>query len=88
VVDYWLNKLIFDLQAPAAMAEYRADREAVMARYPLAPAARDALRADDIAGLVRRGVSPLLVRMYGYVVQVPEADFVRQIEASAAQGAS
>ena len=83
MVDYWLNKLIFDLQGPATMAEYRSDRVAVIERYSLAPAARCALLNDDITALVRRGVNPYLVRMYGYVAQVPEESFVRQIEAAA-----
>jgi Aromatic-ring-opening dioxygenase LigAB, LigA subunit len=82
LVDYWLNKLIFDLQAPAPMAEYRADRAKVIARYSLSPAARTALLDDDITALVHRGVNPYLVRMYGYVAQVPEASFVQQIEAA------
>lgn len=85
MVDYWLNKLIFDLQSPATMAQYRLDRTTVIARYTLAPAARDALLNDDITTLYRRGVNPYLVRMYGYVAQVPEDSFVRQIEAAANQ---
>jgi Aromatic-ring-opening dioxygenase LigAB, LigA subunit len=82
MIDYWLNKLIFDLQAPATMAEFRADRAAVIARYALEPEASAALLNNDITTLVRRGVNPYLVRMYGYVAQVPEDSFVRQIEAS------
>ena len=30
--DYWLSKLFWDLQQPAAQAEYRADRVAVLER--------------------------------------------------------
>ena len=40
--DYWLSKLFFDLQTPALAAESRADRKAVMARYPLKPELRAA----------------------------------------------
>src|SRR5437763_5492259 len=29
--DYWLSKLFFDLQQPALAAEFRADRDAVLA---------------------------------------------------------
>ena len=83
MVDYWLNRLIFDLQAPTTMAEYRADRAAVIARYPLEPAAQAALLADDLTTMVRRGVNPYLVRMYGYVAEVPEPRFVASIEAAA-----
>jgi len=84
VVDYWLNKLIYDLQSPGTMAEYRKDRAAVMQRYPLAPEALEALKSNDIVTLVRRGVNPYLVRMYGYVAEVSEPSFVAQIEAAGA----
>ncbi len=32
MTDYWLSKLFFDLQSPAVAAEYRADRDKVLAR--------------------------------------------------------
>jgi hypothetical protein len=87
MVDYWLNKLLFDLQSPAILAEYRAHRETVIGRYLLVPAARNALMNDDITMLVLRGVNPYLVRMYGYIAQVPEDSFLHQIEATAKDGA-
>jgi hypothetical protein len=52
--DYWLSKLFFDLQTPAAAAEYRADRDKVLARYPLRPGLREAIAADDVATLAPR----------------------------------
>ena len=63
MTDYWLSKLFFDLQAPGAGAEYRADREKVLARYPLAAEVREAIRADDVTFLARR-VNPYLLRYY------------------------
>ena len=33
--DYWLSKLFFDLQSPTLAAEFRANRDAVLARYPV-----------------------------------------------------
>ena len=36
MTDYWLSKMFFDLQSPAA-AEYRADREKVWHDTTLSP---------------------------------------------------
>ena len=43
VRDYWLSKMFFDLQQPALAAEFRQDRQAVFARYPLDERVKKAL---------------------------------------------
>ena len=63
MTDYWLSKLFFDLQAPGAGAEYRADRNKVLAKYPLAPEVKAAVLADDVSFLAKR-VNPYLLRYY------------------------
>jgi hypothetical protein len=63
MTDYWLSKLFFDLQSPSAAAEYRADPDQVLVRYPLAPEVIEAVRADDVTFLARR-VNPYLLRYY------------------------
>jgi hypothetical protein len=80
--DYWLSKLFFDLQSPPLADEYRADRNAVLARYPLKPAVRAAVEADDVAALARL-VNPYLLRFYFLMAGMPEADFLRRIRATA-----
>lgn len=80
--DYWLSKLFFDLQTPAAAAEYRAGPEAVLARYPLKPEVRAAVKANDVAALAPL-VNPYLLRFYFLVANMPEEEFVRQIRATA-----
>ena len=80
--DYWLSKLFFDLQSPLLADEYRADRNAVLARYPLKPAVRAAVEADDVAALSRL-VNPYLLRFYFLMAGMPEADFLRRIRATA-----
>jgi Aromatic-ring-opening dioxygenase LigAB, LigA subunit len=82
--DYWLSKLFFDLQTPSAAAEYRADREQVLARYPLKPEVRAALAADDVAALAPL-VNAYLLRFYFLVAGMPEEEFVRRIRASVTQ---
>ena len=67
MTDYWLSKLIFDLQAPGATAEYRADRKKVIARYPqLEPAVVEALLGDDVGFLAPRLNAYLLRYYFGF----------------------
>ncbi len=79
--DYWLSKLFFDLQDPAAAAAYRADRATVLARYPLKPELLAAIAADDVAALAP-WVNAYLLRFYFLVAGMPEAEFLRRIRAS------
>jgi hypothetical protein len=79
--DYWLSKLFFDLQTPAAAAEYRADRNKVLARYPLKLELRTAIAADDVATLAPL-VNAYLLRFYFLVAGMPEEEFLRQIRSS------
>ena len=81
--DYWLSKLFFDLQTPAVAAEYRADRAAVLARYPLKAEVRAAVEADDVAALAKL-VNPYLLRFYFLVAGMPEDDFLRRIRSRGA----
>ena len=82
--DYWLSKLFFDLQTPTVAAEFRADRGAVLARYPLKPEVRAAVEADDVAALSRL-VNPYLLRFYFLVAGMPEDDFLRRIRSTGAR---
>ena len=83
--DYWLSKLCFDLQDPARAAEYRRDREAMLARYPLKPEVKAAVLADDVAGLAML-TNPYLLRYYFAAAGMPDADFIARLRASAASG--
>jgi hypothetical protein len=82
--DYWLSKLFFDLQTPAAAAEYRADRGRFLARYPLKPEVRAAVEADDVAALSKL-VNPYLLRFYFLMAGMPEDDFLRRIRSTEAR---
>ena len=79
--DYWLSKLFFDLQTPAAAAEYRVGREAVLARYPLKPDVLVAIENNDVAALAPL-VNAYLLRFYFLVSGMPEEEFLRRIRAS------
>jgi hypothetical protein len=76
--DYWLNKLFFDIQQPAVATEYKKDRDAVLARYPMAPELRAALISDDIATIAPH-VNAYLLRFYYAIVGMKDAEFIRRL---------
>lgn len=79
--DYWLSKFFYDVQSAAA--EYRADRAAFMARYPLKPAHKEAILADDVGALAQY-VNPYLLRFYFSASGMKDDEFIRRLRASAA----
>jgi len=84
MTDYWLSKLFFDLQAPGAGADYRADRSKVLARYPLAPEVRAAILADDVSFLAQR-VNPYLLRYYFGAAGMSDEVFRRKLREGASE---
>ena len=80
MTDYWLSKLIFDLQKPGAIPEYRADRRKVIARYPLAPDVVQALLSDDVAFLAPR-INAYLLRYYFGFAGMSDAVFLEKLHA-------
>ena len=65
MVDYWLNKLIFDLQDAGGRGLWtdKDKRRAFMDGYELSPAVRKALLEDDFATL-RPLINPYLMRNF------------------------
>jgi hypothetical protein len=78
VKDYWLNKLFFDIQQPAVAAEYKKDRDAVLARYPMSAELRQALLADDVEKLAPH-VNAYLLRFYFAICGMKDAEFIRRL---------
>ena len=76
--DYWLSKLFFDLQMPTAAAEYRADQDRVLDRYPLKPEVRIAVVQEDVSALAGL-VNPYLLRFYFVAIGKSEAWFLERI---------
>lgn len=65
-MDYWLSKLMYDLKDADLQAQFRADPEGVIARYPLKPDVRKAALDGDIPFL-QPLVNAYLLRFYfGY----------------------
>ena len=78
--DYWLNKLFFDLQQPALGAEFKKDRDAVLARYPMNAELHRAVVDDDIAKLVPH-TNAYLLRFYYAILGVKDAEFIARLNA-------
>ena len=86
LLDYWLNKLFYDLHTSPALAdEYRRDRAAVVARYPLAPPVVAALERDDVAALAPL-TNGFLMRYYFFVAGLSEQEFLNQLHAMKISG--
>ncbi len=80
MTDYWLSKLIYDLQQPELGAAYRADRASVMARYSLTPEVKAALLADDVS-VIAPLVNPYLLRYYFSIIGMPDDAFIGRLRA-------
>jgi len=78
MTDYWLSKMFFDLQSPAAAAEYRADREKVLARYPLSDEVRRMVLASDVSFLSKR-TNPYLLRYFFFAAGMKDDEFIRKL---------
>jgi hypothetical protein len=83
--DFWLSKLFYDLQAEPLAAEYRADPNAVMARYRLEPVVVAALRDNDVHVLAPR-VNAYLLRYYFGIIGMADDVFIAKIRETGARG--
>lgn len=76
--DYWLSKLFFDLQSPTLAAEFRANRDAVLARYPVEASVKDALARNDVPFLAER-TNAYLLRYYFFTIGLKDDEFIRRL---------
>ena len=76
--DYWLSRMFFDLQSPAVAAQFRADREAFLAKYPLEEPVKAAIRSNDVPFLDAR-TNPYLLRYYFFTAGMKDAAFIRRL---------
>jgi hypothetical protein len=76
--DYWLSKLFFDLQSPAAAAAFRANQEGFLAKYPLAEDVKTAIRNNDAPFLAER-TNPYLLRYYFFATGMKDDEFVKRL---------
>lgn len=76
--DYGLSRLFYDLQSPAAVAEYRAERDKVLDRYGIAPDVRKALAENDVPFLAAR-TNAYLLRYYFFATGMKDDEFIRRL---------
>jgi len=63
MTDYWLNKLIFDLQGPDGKDLWTNHREETIDKYRVSPEVKTALMEDDVETLLPL-MNPYLMRFY------------------------
>lgn len=78
MTDYWLNKLFFDLQQPDKAAEFKRDKSAVLAHYPMKPELREAVIKDDIAAIAPHS-NAYLLRFYYAILGVKDPEFIHRL---------
>jgi hypothetical protein len=78
MTDYWLSKLFFDLQSPTLAAEFRADRDSILARYPLAPEVRAAVAEGNVPFLAQR-TNAYLLRYYFFATGMKDPEFIQRL---------
>jgi len=78
MTDYWLSKMFFDLQSPSAAAEYRADPEKILSRYPVSNEVRGRVLAKDVAYLAKR-TNPYLLRYFFFAVGMRDDEFIAKL---------
>src|ERR1044071_6641303 len=71
--DYWLCKLFYDLQSPAAGPEYRAERDKVLDRYRIGAEVRKALAENDVPFLAQR-TNAYLLRYYFFATGMKDEE--------------
>ena len=76
--DYWLSKLFFDLQQPPLAAQYRADPQAVLAKYPLDERVKRAVLEHDAPFLAER-TNAYLLRYFFFTIGLKDDEFVRRL---------
>lgn len=72
---YWLDKVLFELHhKPDDLAQYRADPNAYLERYPLTPKMKTMIVSNDVGGLYLSGVNPYLLRAHCIGMRIPEKE--------------
>ncbi len=78
MTDYWLSKMMFDLQKSGDVQAWRADREPFLAQYPISEEMKQAVRDDDIAAIAPH-VNAYLLRFYCGICGMEDAEFIAHL---------
>ena len=85
MTDYWLNKMMFDLQEPGGKDRWQTDRAAVLDEYPLSPEVRQALIDDDMR-VIQPLANPYLLRFHLLISGYGDAESIAKLNALAETG--
>ena len=66
------------MQQPAVAAEFKANRESVLAKYPLSADVRKAIFANDAPFLAER-TNAYLLRYYFFTIGMKDAEFIQRL---------
>ena len=75
-LDYWLNKLMFDLQGDDGRGLWTNHREEVIAKYPVSLEIKQALLKDDFAFLYHK-TNPYLMRFFLLICGHDDAESIK-----------
>tara|TARA_B100000686_G_scaffold261138_1_gene274017 strand:+ start:2559 stop:2837 length:279 start_codon:yes stop_codon:yes gene_type:complete len=76
MTDYWLNKLIFDLQKPDGKEQWAHNRKEIISKYQLSSEITNALLKDDIGALLPH-VNPYLMRFFLLMLGYDDAKSIK-----------
>lgn len=77
-MDYWLSKLMYDLQDADLRKQFKSDPESVLVKYPLKPEIKKAAIDGDIPTL-QPLVNAYLLRFYFGYLGMGDAEFVSTV---------
>ena len=85
MTDYWVNKLMFELQAPGGKERWANDRESVVDQYPLKPEIRRAFLEDDFEA-IQPLANPYLIRVFLLISGYDDAESMELLHALHKEG--
>ena len=78
MTDYWLSKMMFDLQKSGDVGSWRADRERFLEQYPISEAMKQAVRDDNLAAIAPH-VNAYLLRFYCGICGMGDKEFIERL---------
>ena len=78
MTDYWLSKMMFDLQKSGDVGSWRADRERFLEQYPISEEMKQAVRDDNLAAIAPH-VNAYLLRFYCGICGMGDKEFIERL---------
>ena len=78
MTDYWLSKMMFDLQKSGDVGSWRADRERFLEQYPISEEMKQAVKDDNLAAIAPH-VNAYLLRFYCGICGMEDKEFIERL---------